>query len=49
MDGLHWKNRETSQLTTQKLDSIPIEEIKKIKLLNEHPMIGYSLFRVTVS
>lgn len=32
-DG-HWKNREISQITTKKLDSIPIEEITKIKILS---------------
>lgn len=44
----HWKNREINQITTKKLDSIPISDITKIKVLNEHPMVGYNLFRVTV-
>lgn len=44
----HWKNRETIQLTSKKLDDLPISKVKKVKLLNEHPMVGYNLFRVTL-
>lgn len=43
-----WKNREISQITTKRLDSIPIKNIKKIKILSQHPMVGYNLFRVSV-
>lgn len=42
-----WRNREICQITTKRLSSIPIDQIKKIKVLNEHPMTGYNLFRVS--
>lgn len=42
-----WKNREISQITTKKLDTTPISQIKKLKILNECPMTGYNLFKIT--
>lgn len=33
-EGSHWKNREISQITNKKFDSIPFENVKKLKVLS---------------